>query len=127
MAADPEPLMQEKAQEEKAPEVTPMPSKDEPDAVDVQPDKAAQASSKVAVEEQGKDESKVMVPKFSETKFAYLILGCLAVSFVVAVVQHSAILEGGNFKMWLDSLSAEHVVPPPKAAKDVVTIQFCQS
>mmetsp|Transcript_27048 Transcript_27048/g.58898 ORF Transcript_27048/g.58898 Transcript_27048/m.58898 type:complete len:108 (+) Transcript_27048:111-434(+) len=46
---------------------------------------------------------------------------------VLAVIQQSNALNGGDPMRWYNSLFAEHKVPPPAAHDSVCTIQFCQS
>jgi len=56
-------------------------------------------------------------------KFMWLLLGCLAASVVISVLQQSE----GSLQRWAFSMFEEHIVPPPTADKNVCTIQFCQS
>jgi len=53
--------------------------------------------------------------------------GCLLVAVVVGLAQECDIFNGGSLQKTMGELFEEHVVLPPKAKKDVCTIQFCQS
>eukprot|EP00930_Biecheleria_cincta_P038730 TRINITY_DN26610_c0_g1_i1.p3 TRINITY_DN26610_c0_g1~~TRINITY_DN26610_c0_g1_i1.p3 ORF type:complete len:119 (+),score=40.41 TRINITY_DN26610_c0_g1_i1:92-448(+) len=87
-----------------------------------------------AADENKKEESAAKVEEknnvdtaFSPQMLVAIAAGALVFATVVAAVQQCQALEDGNFKRWTESLFEEHVVPPPRAANDVCTIQFCQS
>jgi hypothetical protein len=73
---------------------------------------------------------KMPAPKAPSGSFGSHVMmmgGCLLVAVVVGLAQECDIFNGGSLQKTMGELFEEHVVLPPKAKKDVCTIQFCQS
>lgn len=56
-----------------------------------------------------------------------MLTGALLLIIVAAVFEQIGGAEMAKAQTWANSLFEPHVVPPPKAKKDQVVIQFCQS
>jgi len=69
------------------------------------------------------DKKKVEDPQVKQN----MLMGALVLIVVAAVIEQVGGLDVAKAQIWANSLFEEHVVPPPKANKDQVVIQFCQS
>jgi len=93
-------------------------------AAETVPGKAAPDSCKVAPADAAEVTLKKKTPVSVPTNL--LVAGCVLL-LAVAVMEQVQEMTPDKLQAWAKSLNEPHVVPPPNAGKNEVTIQFCQS